>query len=206
MAYATDSGSPLTGNPVNDGYGSKTAAAGTPITRVVAPRPGVRAKVSSFEYKAGTTAHTVTFLTVLTKTKTSTDAASGQATIPLASIPTAADGSALATGDWFVIQHEDGTWGEYLYSSISGLTVTLTTNLTGKVLKGATVFLMGAPADHPDRQYLVDVSDKITFYGGDARLCAASANADSEPILVHSNNATVAGNLKWVAFTYGNAA
>ena len=204
MALATDTGS-ISGASMNDAYGSKTAAFGTAITRVVSPRAGLRAAVSGFAYTAGTTAHTLTFLTAQSETTISTEAASGQAVIALTTIPTASDGSLLAANDFVIVQHEDGSWSDYVVSSISGLNVTLTGNLSKKVLKGSRVFFMGVIADHPDRQYTIAASTTLQISGGDVRLRCATANKDNEPILAHSANATVAGTLVWLGFTYGLA-
>lgn len=206
MAIATDGGSTATGNAVNDAYGSKTATAGTEITRTIPPRPLARAKASGFVYTAGANLHTLTFQVTLAKVAMSTDAASGQAVIALTQIPSAPDGSLIAASDWVIVQHEDGVWTEYKVSSVSGLNITLTANLAKKVLKNTVVYFMGAPADHVDRQYTINASQTLSIYGGDVRVCIATALNDNEPILANCDNVTAAGKLQWLAYTYGSAA
>lgn len=204
MAISTDSGA-LTGNPVNDAYGTKTAAFDTEFTRLIPPRAGFRARASGAIYTAGTTAHTLSFMNVLGSTTVSTDAAAAQAVVAFTALPTAPDGSVIAAGDWVVLQQEDSTWVAHKVSSLSGLNVTMTANLAKKVKANTTVFFLGAPADHADRQYTVLASQTLNLVGSDTRLGLATAAADGQPILVHSNNVTAAGYLQWLGFTYGTA-
>lgn len=201
---STSTGSATTGVPVNDAYGSKTETAGTAILRVIPPRAGHRAWVSGFLYRPGATAHTVTFLTAVAVTTATEAAESGQAVLKLASLNYAPDGSAVANTDYFVVQHSDGTYDAYLYSSASGLSVTMATNLSADVAAGATVWYMAAPGDHANRQYLTVASADFSATGSE-KTRIATARANGEPILVHVDNATNAGNLKWVAYSYGDA-
>jgi len=200
---ATDDGTvSLSATFVNDAYGSKTETADTVILRVVPARVGARATVLSWAYKSGTTAHTLTFLTCMDETTVSSDAASGQAVVNVARVPTAGDGSLLAANDFAVLQHEDGTWGGYKVSSISGLAVTFTGNLTAKVLKGTKFFFHAAPGDHSDRAVSTVASTEHIFGGGDSRHVACAATKKGQPILIHSNNATAAGVLRWLGYGY----
>lgn len=199
MGMATDSGTSA-GNALADTYGSKTASAGTAITRLVPPSAGKLARVSSFIYVCGSTAHTVTVMPSLADTIVTTDAASGQAVVAFGAIPTAPDGSALAASDWVTLQHEDGSWAEYKVSSVSGLNVTLTANLSQKVKAGSRIFFHGAPADHATRQFLLVASTTLTI--NDVSCGAGSATRLGEPVIVHSDNATAAGSLQMLAYRY----
>ena len=190
------------GDPVNDAFGSSTQTAGTAITRAIPPRVGTRAHVSGFSYTAAATAHTVTMLTVLDTKSVASEAAASQAVVALNSIPTAADGSILAANDYLILQYEDGSWEPHLVSSLSGLNVTVSASFSKKILKGSTAYFMGAPGDHSNRQYTIDASQTFTIAGSTDRVCAAAATAKNQPILVHSNNATNAGILRWVAYSY----
>src|SRR6185436_1707042 len=180
-SLSTDSGT-ATGSPVNDAYGTKTATADTEFTRVVPPRAGVRARVSGLVYTAGTTAHTLSFLNVLGSTTVSTDAASGQAVVAFTALPTAPDGSLIAASDWVIMQQEDSSWVAAKVSSLSGLNVTMTANLAKKVKAGTTIFFMGAPADHSDRQFTVLASQTLNLVGADTRLGICTAANDGQPI------------------------
>jgi hypothetical protein len=141
-------------------------------------------------------------LTALSEVSNSTDAESGQTVLVLASVPTIpTDGSLLAAGDWLVVRHESGSWVPYKVSSISGLSVTLTANLGGKVLEGSQVFFMGAPGDHTNRQYAVAASETFGIACGEGSMLAAGSKNNS-PVLVLSDNATNAGEMRWVAWDY----
>jgi hypothetical protein len=189
---------------IDDAYGTKTATAGTAIVRVVPPRSDKRAVVWTLRYKNSTTEHTLTVMVAMANTTLTTEAASGQAVINLTAQLTATDGSVLAANDYVAVQHEDGSWDGYKVSSISGLAVTLATNLAKKVLKTSAVFMMGAPGasgDHPDRVYTLEASETMTL-GGEYGVGTADKN--NQPILIHVDNITAAGKLQWVSYGYVN--
>jgi hypothetical protein len=190
---------------VNDCYGSKTETLDVIISRVVPPRKGVRSKVSSFSYKAAGTAHTLTFLTVLLEGATSTKAESGQAVINVNTSFTDSAGGIIAANDWCSVQHEDGSWGEYMVSSVSALAITFSGNLSTDVEEGARVCFHGAATDHTLRQWTMLASTEVTFNGDGIRTVACQAKRLNEPIIVISTNATAAGVLRWLAYSYGEA-
>ena len=205
MAIGTDTGSILTGNPVSDAYGNKTETAGTVITRVIAPRANYRTKVTGFIYTAGTPAHTLTFMTCFQEVKVSADAAASQAVVSLDVLPTTEDGTGLAANDFLVLQYETGLWAAHKVSSLSALDVTVTANFSKKIKFGSRAFFMGAPGDHPDRAFKILASEKLEIYGGDLRCVVAVSTKNDQPILAHSDNATVAGNFQWLAYIYADA-
>lgn len=198
---STDSGLP-DGVPLNDSYGSLTQTAGTEITRVIPPNPDGRGCVGNFRYEAAATAHTLTMMTTIMTVKCASDAASGQAVLALDQMPVTPDATIVAAGDWFVVQHEDGTWNAYKVSSVSGLNITMTGNFSGKVKAGSSVHFMGAPADHSLRQFTMKASTTTEFDAGDFRIRAATGSAKNTPVLVHSNNATNAGTLYWLSYYF----
>lgn len=200
MGMATDSGT-SSGNYINDCYGSVTQTAGTAITRVIPPSSGGRACVGNFKYVPAATAHTLSFLVPLSTVAVGTELASGGTTLTLSSVPTAADGSILASGDYLVTQYEDGSWAAHLASGLSGLVVTIGAT-TQKILKGAVVYFMGAPADHSTRQITTIASTSYDFIASDFRVRAATSPLPNQPILVHSNNATNAGTLHHLSYYY----
>ena len=65
----------------------KTATAGTVITSLMQPRAKTRLKVTTAKYTASTTAHTLTFLRALAKTKIATAVAAGGTSYVLARDP-----------------------------------------------------------------------------------------------------------------------
>lgn len=198
---STDSGTP-DGIPLNDAYGTLTQSAGTEITRVIPPNPDGRACVGNFRYEAAATAHTLTPMTTLQTLACASDALSGQAVIAFDSLPITPDGTLIAASDWIIAQYEDGTWVPHKVSSLSGLNVTVSANLTQKILAGSKIHFMGAPADHSLRQMTMKASTTTDFLAGDFRVRAATGSAKDTPILVHSNNATNAGTLYWLSYYY----
>lgn len=201
MGQATDTGA-ADGNYINDCYGSVTQTAGTAITRVIPPNSGARACLGNFKYVPAATAHTLTAMVVVQTLSVTSDAASGQAVVPISSIPTSFDGSILAANDWLVLQYEDGSWAAHLVSSLSGLNVTVSANLTAKVLKDSVAYFMGAPGDHTTRQFTTIASTSYDFIASDFRIRAATSPLPNQPILFHSNNATNAGTLHHMSYYY----
>lgn len=193
--------------PVNDCYGNKTASLDVPITRVIPPRTGARAKVASWRYTAAGTAHTLTMMPALDSAKVATEAAVSATTLTVDDQLVGLDGGVIAAADWIVVQLEDGTWVTATVSSVSGniITVAAAFSATKKVLKNSKVYFMGAPADHTDRQFVLTASTSTEFIGSDLRVCSGTAAMNDEPLLVHVDNITAAGNLRWVAYVYGDA-
>lgn len=201
MPLATDTGS-ADGAYINDCFGTQTQTAGTIITRVVPPVAGARSCIGWFSYDCSTTAHTLTFLVAIDEVAVSSEAASGQAVVNINRVPTSADGSVIANTDFFVLQHEAGDWAVYKVSSASGLAITMTANLSQKVLKSSRAFFMGQPSDHSLRQFTMLASKVTTFIGADFRVRACTSALPDSPILVHSDNATAAGYLTGPAYYY----
>lgn len=189
--------------PINDCYGSQTATAGTALVRLIPPGlDTARACVGNFGYDCGSTAHTMTMQVTMFTSSASSDAASGQAVINLTSAPTAFDGTIIAANDYISFPYEDGTYGYGKVSSVSGLAITLTANLSKKVLKGSPVWFHGAASDHTDRQFTMKASAVTTFNSGDFRIRAAAAYDKGQPILVYVDNITAAGVWQYLSFYY----
>lgn len=187
------------GNPIADSYGSLTQTAGTVITRLVPPRTSLRARVTDLIYTAAATAHTITMMPALLKGKITQDAASGQAVIKIESVPTnPLDGSVLAANDIVSFQYEDGAWDLGTVSSLSGTSITLTANLSKAVDAESAIYFHFAPADHANRRYTAAASGTLTITNGNLCTCPAK----SYPIIVHSDNATNAGTLLKLGYTY----
>ncbi len=190
------------GTPINDCYGNLTATFGTELLRIIPARFGHRAGVTGFSYLPGTTAHTVTFLTVLDEAIATAAAAAAQGVLLFDALPqNPVDGSVLEAADFFLIQHFDGSWGAYKWSSTSGLSVTVTPVLTKNVLANGRICYLGKPADHPNRQFLTVASTLLTI-----SYRAASATNNSEPMLAHSDNGTAAGQFNSLSYDYRAAA
>jgi len=198
---ATDNGS-LTGNPINDCYGSITQAAGTAIVRVLPPRLGLRTCLGNFRYVTGTTAHIFTPMVVLdTVGVGSTDVAVGATTVTLTRNPTAPDGTIIAAGDYVVMQYADGSWNSFLISGLSGLVITIPAT-TQLIRANSAVFYFGAPADHASRNWTMPASTTYDFSAGDFRIRGATSAMNNQPILIVVNNITNAGTLHHTAYYF----
>ena len=130
---------------LNDCYGSLAQTAGTIISRLVPPNPGLRSMVLAIDYLPAATAHTITILTSQAKTTISTDAASGQADIVLTQMPSLFNGGLTAANDYVVVRHEDYTWGTYVISSISALTARICAFIFGLRQRWASIFALTQP-------------------------------------------------------------
>jgi hypothetical protein len=206
MSLGVNANGQTTLEPLNDSYMSLTQTAGTEITRLVWPRKNCWSKVGFALYTAGATAHTLSFCpTVGDELFCTEKAESGQAVLKVNKLNTDPSGGAVANTDWFSVQHEDGTYGEYKVSSVSGFAITFTGNLSKDVLTKARVFYHAAPADHAtNRAFLTTASVDNTLPGDGQRAQACISTQKDHPILVVSNNATNAGNLRMLSFSYGN--
>ncbi len=192
-------------NPIADSYGSLTQTAGTVITRLIPPRTSLRARITDMIYTAGTTAHTVSIMPTLVEGQITQDANSGQAVINVDTIPTNPfDSGILAGSDWVSFKYEDGTWEHTTVSSVSAAAITLVANLSRNVDANTKIYYHFAPADHTNRRITAAASATLNIANGN--VCTAPTK--SQPIIVHSDNATVAGTLVKVGYTYvdGNPA
>lgn len=189
--------------PPGDAYGSSSITAGTAILKVLPPIAGRRTSADAFWYdNLAAAIQTVTFMVPFTtKTKVSTDMAAGQASISVDVLPTGSTPGNIAASDVVAVQNETGAFDVFLVSSLSGNNIVITASvgtagasgLTQKILKNAKVFFMGAPGDHPSRQFKIKASTYITFAPPNGRLAVTSQNG--QPIVVHSDNNTTAGYL-----------
>lgn len=201
-ALSTTTGG-ASGGYLNDAYGSITAAGGTAFSRLVPPRADAYARVGSWLYINGATAHTITFMTCQGANKAvATDALSGQAVVTLNGLPVTDDGTLIAANDYITLQYEDGSWDKHIVSSLSGNSVTVTANFTQKVKAGTTCFFHGAPADHSSRQVTVPANGTLQFNGEGDKVVSATGRAAGEPLIVHSSNATNAGTMHWLSYHF----
>src|SRR5882762_3386990 len=87
-------------------FGSKTATAGTAISRTLPGRKNRYLRTTHVRYKPGTTAHTVTILQSLAETTVDGTALAAQADIILAADP---GGLTPAANDYMIFKKPDGT-------------------------------------------------------------------------------------------------
>lgn len=185
-----------------DSWGTTTASADTAIAVVAPPREGRFTKIKRVLYENGATVHTLTCMVSQKEVAVVTEAAAGQAVVKFSNIPTLLDSAIFAAGDFFVVQDELGIFGAYIVTSISSNSVTITASVgsagasgfTNKILADSPVWIVGAPADHPKRQYRMKASGDTEYFD-----LATSPNVN-QPIVVHSNNITAQGYIKQMTY------
>lgn len=183
-----------------------TETAATPIVELIQPKENLKPRLTSLVYTPAGTAHDLIFMKALEQVLTTAPAAAAATTVVL-DIATFC-GQTIASGDYVVIEHADGTYGHYLVSALSTLTITINA-LAKAVNAGAKVFIMGAPAD----------TYHLTFkFGASARLEQADylsglaecgyddgvydRDGAGDPALIYSANGTAAGILNRAAGRY----
>jgi hypothetical protein len=220
------------------GYGRITQSAGTAIVRLIEPVLNAFTRLTDLWYTAGATAHTLTILRALNKTTVPSVTAGGQTSITLAADPGKFNASGfvggtinvadipIAANHYVVYQCADGTFFADTVSSVSGLTLTMTSNVPAAgIAAGAPFWFFGAltsnnPSDgNPHPQFTLPASG-VTKFGGDpgegiagfvgtlrqpsSSLFGANwpLTGQFEPMLIVSNNITNAGTLEKVTAIY----
>jgi hypothetical protein len=168
-------------------YGVSTATANTAILRLVEPRRNSKARVTSMNYRSGSTAHTLTIMKPVATTTAPAGAAASQADIVLETAsPVAAE--ALAASDYLAWENADGGFNYGVVSSVSGNTVTLAASLTVAIPAGALVwaFYEVGRATHQ----VFSPAASVTTLLADAIAGVTEPPDFYQPLLIHSNNAT----------------
>lgn len=177
-----------------------TQAFGTPIVQLIPPDTDSNiTRLTSLVYTAAGTVHDLLIMRALNQVLTTAAAAAAATTVVLDSASFV--GQTIASGDYLVIEHADGTFGAYLVSGLSTLTVTINA-LTKAVNSGDRVWIMGAPADTSYHSTLKSIaSTRLEFTDAAAGL-GQSGFADGtsyardgrgDPLIVYSANGTAAG-------------
>jgi len=188
-----------------NGKGKKTATAGTKISVLVPPTQRGYTRISKIVYTAGTTAHTITVMRPIGRTTVASAAAAGQAVVNLTAQPLASN--AVAAGDFLAIRRAaDGITRLYEVTSVASLAITMTANLaTGEDLAaGDKVWFFGVagdtnPADGEAHPGLTGTASATTTYT-DTDGGVVAGYAKDDPLVVQSNNATVAGTVEQVSW------
>lgn len=217
------------GNSRGFSYGQKTAAANTVFLRLIPPsnrNSRLKTRITRMVYTSGSTLHTITCMRSLARTTAASALAAGGTALVLTRdpglfaanyvldgivnagaqvVPGLAD-NPIATNDWVAVQSADGTW-TFSLVTISGLTATLTTAVTGNVLAGAMVHWFGITTDkHPETNeahpQIIPTISTMTTYGNGDGAPIFETQKPGDCLLLHSSNGTAQGYLESVGGIY----
>lgn len=185
-----------------------TEAFGTPIVDLIPPQPSSNIRLTSWVYTPAGTAHDLLFMRALNKVYTTAAAVAAATSVVLDSASFC--GQTIASGDYLVIEHGDGTYGFYLASALATLTVTINA-LSKAVNSGAAVWIMGAPGDtsyHSTLKTIASTRMEFVDYlsgiaqGGFDDGTAYARDGIGDPALLYSANGTAAGTLNRASARY----
>lgn len=184
-----------------------TQAFGTPIIDFAPPVANRKARLSSLVYTAAGTVHDLVLMRCINQVVLTDAAPISDTTLDL-SAATFAD-QTLASGDYVILEHADGTYGMYLASGLA--TLVLTVNAIAKAANaGAKVYIMGSAADTAYHTILKSIaSTRIEFQatngvmeGGYYASSTYNRTGLGDPIAFLSANGTAAGILNWGSGLY----
>jgi hypothetical protein len=185
----------------------KTAAANTEITDFSIPQANRRARLTSLRYTPGATEHDLVIMKAIEQVTLTAASAASDTTLDLSAATFGGD--TLASGDWVILEHGDGTYGAYKASGLATLVLTVTA-ITKAANVGAKVWIMGAPGD--TNYHLTFKSGTTTekhFYDPFGGLAESGYDIGTyfrsglgDPIMFLSANGTNAGTLNQGAGVY----
>ena len=168
-------------------YGVTTATAATAFLRLVEPRRNSKARVTSMNYRSGSTAHTLTVMKVVATTTAPAGAAASQTAIVLATgSPLSTE--ALAASDFLAWENADGGFNFGSVSSLSVNTVTMGANVPVAIPAGALVWAFYEVGRATHQVHSPAASTTTLF--SDAISGVVEPVNFYQPLLIHSNNAT----------------
>ena len=190
-----------------NGQGTKTATAGTKIRYLMQPNINGYTRVTKIVYTAAGTAHTLTLLRPIGRSTASAAAAASATALPVAA-EMGPSGNALAANDLIAVRETDGVTRFYTVSAVPGGypgNVTINALVAGVAL-GGKIWNFGVEADtnpadgnaHPAVAGTASVTS--TYQDSDGGVVATFAKDD--PILFTSDNATAAGTLNQLTFSF----
>jgi hypothetical protein len=185
----------------------QTQSSGTAIIQRIDPQTGRKIRLTSLVYTAGATAHDLILMRAANQVATTAAALASATALVLDSASFA--GQTLASGDYIVVEHADGTYGHYLISALATLTITIGA-LSKAVNAGAKVWIIGATGETWHSTLKSIASTRIEFrdeVGGIAESgwddgSSYARSGAGDPMLIYSANGTNAGVLDRGAGVY----
>ena len=184
-----------------------TETAATPILELIPPVVGRKVRVTSLVYTPAATAHDLVLMRTIAQVELTAASAASDTTLDLSAATFGGD--TLASGDYVVLEHADGTHGAYLASGLA--TLVLTVNAISKAANaGANVYIMGAPGDTSYHNTVKSIASTRTEFidplggimDGDYDIGTYSSDGLGMPVLVYSANGTNAGTMNWGSAVY----
>jgi hypothetical protein len=184
-----------------------TESSSTEIVEFAPPIEGMRAKLTSLVYTAAATEHDLRLMKAIHQVTLTAASAASDTTLDLSEATFGGD--TLASGDWVILEHGDGTYGAYKASGLSSLVLTVTA-ITKAANVGAKVWIMGAPGDSSYHLTLKSgTSARLAFSAEFGGLVESGYNIGTfnrsgigDPIMFLSANGTNAGTLNLGAGIY----
>ena len=184
----------------------QTQSAGTAIVELIPPLARYRSRLDTLVYTPAATAHDLILMKAINEVITTAAAAASDTSLVLSSASFGAD--TIASGDYLVVEHADGTYGVYLASGLSTLTVTINA-LAKAVNAGAKVWIMGAPGDSTYHLTIKTVASTKEVHESISGLIESgydigtySRDGIGDPLLVYSANGTNAGSIQRGSASY----
>lgn len=181
-----------------------TEAAATVIKELASPVANFKPRLTGFSYTSGATVHDLVIMRAINQVQLTAASAQSDTTLDLDIVTFGAD--TLASGDWVVLEHFDGTYGMYLASGLASLVLTV-----GAIAKaanaGAKVFIMGAPGDvtfHSSVKSVASARQDFLGIHAEAGYDTGTYARDGigDPLMFYSANGTNAGTLNWGSGPY----
>lgn len=183
-----------------------TEAGNTEIVEFAPPMSNKRAKLTSLAYTAAATEHDLKIMKAIHQVTLTAASAQSDTTLDLSEATFGGD--TLASGDWVILEHGDGTFGAYKASGLATLVLTVTA-ISKAANVGAKVWIMGAPGDSYHLTYKGTASTRREFADPVGGLGESGYDIGTyfrtglgDPLMFLSANGTNAGTLNQGAGVY----
>jgi hypothetical protein len=180
--------------------GSVTQNAGTVIQAGIPPRKNRFLRLKALRYQTAGTLHTITLMSTLGTTTTTAQAAASQKNIVVAADPGAATSDPVSANDVLSWVKADGTLYFDTVNAVTGLTITMTNNLTEILASGATVYFHGIAGDHTGQKQLKAQANTLAVFEGPEGVWGDTVVNQS--LVINADNGTNAGVLLHASGVY----
>lgn len=191
-------------NTYIDGFVVKayhTENADTAIVEQILGRDNLRLALIGYGYLAAATAHVMSVMHPGgTRTGAEADAAKDQKDLVCAAAPKDPAGNAVASGDIIAYKLDDSSWEFNVVASLDTKTITMTTNLSRKVLKDSPIRIFGVVGDGAVFDFALAAGGTTEKHGSIYMVSPFTG----DPLYVSIDNATNAGKLNNLLFAYIN--